>query len=183
MTLASDSLVHRLELLRRGALDDVEMANTIVDLAHSELINRDDVREDLVKLVTHPDSGVRSEAMGALAYHGVMFQWESGTGKRLLASLVQALESDPDSDCRRAAASALGSFFRATERKDVLYILARTCMKPEESSDVRASAYVAFLDVAGVPKPQQPSPVGLDIGPHEMNQVAARLGASDGPNR
>ncbi len=157
------------------------MADTIVDLAHSELINRNDVREDLVRLVSHADCGVRSEAMGALAYHGVTFQWESETGKQLLTSLVQGVESDVDSDCRRAAASALGSFFRATGRKDILQVLARVCMKPDESSDVRAFAYVAFLDVAGVPKPQQPSPVGLDVGPRELDEIAARLGTCEAP--
>lgn len=177
-----DSLVHRLELLRRGALDEIEIADTVVDLAHSELINRNDVREDLVRLVSHPDCGVRSEAMGALAYHGVTVQWESRTGERLFARVVQAVESDADSDCRRAAACALGSFFRATGRKDVLQVLARACMKPDETSDVRAFAYVAFLDVAGVPKPQQPSPVGLDVGPRELGEIAARLGACDAPS-
>jgi hypothetical protein len=157
------------------------MADTIVDIAHSNLINRDDVREDLVKLVSHTDCGVRSEAMGALAYHGVTIQWESEMGRRLLGNLLHAIEADADSDCRRAAAGALGSFFRATRHEDVLQTLARVCMKPDETPDVRGFAYVAFLDVAGVPKHQQPSPVGLDVGPRELGEIAARLGTSEAP--
>jgi HEAT repeat protein len=163
-------------MLRDGKLDVSELADTIIDLAHSDLLNRDDVRRDLVKLVSHPDCEVRSEAMGALAYHGVSFRWEVDPGRRFLADLLQAVDRDFDSDCRRAAAGALGSLFKGTCHRGIMEALAGVCRKTDEESDVRAFAYVAFLDVVGIPKGDQPSPINLEIGQHEFAQMAAYLG-------
>jgi HEAT repeat protein len=81
----SGSLLQRLARLRDGRLDESELADTIIALAHSDLLNRDDVRRDLVRMVSHPGWEVRSEAMRALAYHGVSFRWEVDPGRRFLA--------------------------------------------------------------------------------------------------
>lgn len=72
-------------MLRGELLDEPEIAETIIDLARSDLLNGDDVHRDLVRLVSHPDCEVRSEAMGALAYHGVSFRWEVGPGQAVAA--------------------------------------------------------------------------------------------------
>jgi hypothetical protein len=162
-------------MLRDGLLDESELAETIIDLAHSDLLNRDDVRQDLVRLVSHPDCEVRSEAMGALAYHGVSFRWDVGPGRQLLSSLLQALDQDPDGGCRRAAAGALGSLFKGTRRRVAMKGLAQACRKPGEERHVQAFAYVAFLDVLGVPKGDQPSPLNLEIGARELSEMSAFL--------
>jgi len=167
-------------MLREGLLSDLDLADTIIKLAHSDFINRDDVRRDLVALASHPACDVRSEAMGALAYHGVTFAWNVEPGRQLLATLLRAVGSDADGECRRTAAGSLGSLFRMTHRRDVLEALAAACRKPEEEPDVRAFAFCAILDVVGKPKKDQPSPTNLRIGPQHLREVSAYLDESAG---
>ncbi len=58
-------------------------------------------------------------------------------------------------------------------------MLAHVCLKPDEEKVVKAFAYVAFLDVIGMPKREQPSPFKIEVGEHELNQISEYLGGKN----
>jgi hypothetical protein len=80
----------------------------------------------------------------------------------------EILVSDPDRDCRRQAAGALGSLFRGKRDREVLTLLVEIAKNEREEMDVRAFAYAAALDVLGVSRAIQPNPVNLRLGADEL---------------
>ena len=164
-------LLKRLHLLRRGSLSNVELAQTAVDIAHSDFLNHDDVIRDLVGLLRHSDPDVRQEVISALAYHGLRFEWEQEPGKTLRGDLLEAVHYDPDDDCRRGAASALGSLFKGSRDQGVMLALREVCGKESEAQHIRAFAYTSFLSIWGVPVQQQPNPVNLKVGHAELENM------------
>jgi hypothetical protein len=161
----------RLSLLREGRLSDDELIVTLQDLGESPLINRPLVQADLIKLMSHPNAIVRYNSLGALAYHGLAIDWDDQFGRELLSAMDIMLRLDEDQDCRRQAAGAFGSLFRCTNNAGVIDALARVCLNEEEMDDVQAFAYNAILNIACVPLPRQPNPIGLRLGPVELEQV------------
>lgn len=172
----SRSLTWRLARLRKGLLSDTEIADTVLDLGHSELLYRDDVLRDLTALVDHPDPDIRSEAIRAMAFHGVIFDWQSEPGKTLLKNLVEILRHDTEVDSRRTAAAGLGSFFKGTHDQNIMRILFDVVTDDSEEDEVRAFAYTGFLDVVGVPVQDQPSALTLKLGPSELETLRRYMG-------
>jgi hypothetical protein len=154
-----------------GLFPGQPLVDTISDIAHSELINDERVLTGLVSFLRHSESEVRAEAIRALPYHGLDFKWDQEPGKTLHDDLIVILRHDPDRDCRRGAASAIGALFGDTSNREMIKNLWSVCANPTEEDNVRAFAYSAILSTAGVPVSEQPSPVGLKIGPKELQQV------------
>jgi hypothetical protein len=168
-------LLNKLEAAKAGRLGNAELAGTIADIGHSDLIQREDVHEVLIAFLSHPIPDVRAETVSALAFHGVSFTWGSEPGRTLRLRLMNMANKDPDHGCRRMAASGLGSFFRDTNDAAVATLLAGIVQNPMEEDQVRAFAYCALLSVQGIPIPQQPSPLGLTIGANELQTAADYL--------
>lgn len=147
----------RLKLLRSGQLTAREIADFAADAGTSNYI---EAEPEVNALLDHRDPIVRYNAMATLAY-----EWgRSPRADRILEILYR----DPDHDCRRQAAGALGSLFRGKKDAPVLDALTRTAKSSDEQMDLRAAAYASVLDVIGVPRAIQPNPVGLEVGPDEM---------------
>jgi hypothetical protein len=83
--------------------------------------------------------------------------------------------SDPDHDCRRQAAGALGSLLRGSRNREVAELLASIGRNHDEANDIRAFAYTASLDVIGVPRSAQPNPTRLTVGPDELRTLGDYL--------
>jgi hypothetical protein len=167
----------------RNQLPDSLLAEAIADVAHSEFINRDDVRNRLAQLARHPDPDVRSEVIRAFAFHGVVFNWNAEPGKTLLSDIMTMATQDVDADCRRAAATGLGSLMRGTRDKSIAALLAGIVANRDEESEVRSFAYAAFLDLLGVPVKEQPNPLRLQIGNNELSQLERHLRSLQGNAR
>lgn len=164
------SLSDRLALLRSGKLSSREIAEAIADFGSENLV---EAKPDVERLLDHKDEIVRYNAIAALAY-----EWGiTSRNKRI----VEILLGDPDRDCRRQAAGALGSLFRNTKDRDTSRTLADVVLNEGEERDVRAFAYTAFLDVLAVPRPHQPNAVGMDLASDvDWNLVRQYASASSG---
>ena len=147
------------------------MAQAVWEVAHSADIDDPLVQSELVNLLSHRDPEIRHAALGALAYHGLAFDWSTSLGRRLLAGIDVLLKFDKDEDCRRGAASALGTLFRSTKNPAVIRALAKICENEGEADDVRAFAYDSMLTVLGVPVKNRPNPVDLTLGLDELEHV------------
>ena len=165
------SIEQKLEYYKKGLLSNQEMADTLQKLGESPLLNRSTVQTDLLLLMSNPDPVLRYNAIGALAYHGLSFDWGNEFGKQLLSALDVMLRMDEDQDCRRQAAGALGSLFKCAGDQQVINALARVCLNEEEFDDVRAFAYTAVLSVKCVPFSDQPNPVGFQLGSRELEDA------------
>lgn len=164
--------------LHDPSIDAGDLAELLTDIAHSELIGEDEIRASIVGLVAHHDPDVRHAAIVALAFHGVAFRWDHEPGSALFRLLIRGLKEDPDRDCRRVAAAALGSFFRGSRRPDVVRSLMEVCEDLVEFADVRAFAYTGVLDLLGVPRPQQPSAINLILTPEHLGKLREMLSRS-----
>jgi HEAT repeats len=151
------SIDRRLELLRTGQMAATEIADFAADVGSQNYI---EAERDINQLLDHSDAIVRYNAMATLAY-----EW--GRTSRV-DRIQEILSTDPDRDCRRQAAGALGSLFRGTQTRDVLEMLVGAARNPHEEMDVRAFAYTAALDVVGVSRAIQLNPIGLQLGPDEL---------------
>jgi hypothetical protein len=99
----------------------------------------------------------------------------SSATSHLLTEGDEIKELLEDDDCRNQAAGALGALFRASSNRDILRALFEVIKDGFQRSDLRAFAYVAFLDVLGVPRPQQPSPMNLKIGDADVENARKHL--------
>jgi len=147
----------RLRLLRNGFLSDIEVADLAADLGTA---NHIEARADVEKMLSHPLFAVRFNALATLAY-----EWgvASNTDR-----IVEIALTDPDEDCRRQAAGALGSLFRGTQNKDVLAVLVSIVRDSNKEKDLRSFSYTSALDVIGVARSIQPNPMRLTVGPDEL---------------
>lgn len=164
--------------LHDPSMDPGDLADLLIDIAHSELIGDDEIRAAIVGLVAHDDPDVRHAAIVALAFHGVALRWDQEPGSVLLRLLIRVLKQDPDRDCRRVAAAALGSLFRGSRRPEVVRSLVEVCEDFAEFADVRAFAYTGVLDLLGVPRPQQPSAFNLILTPEHLSKLREMLSHS-----
>jgi hypothetical protein len=157
-------LKDRLRLLRNGLLSDWETAALAADLGSANYI---EAKPDVESLLNHESPLVRSNALATLAY-----EWgeSSNTGRILEIAL-----SDPDRDCRRQAAGALGALFRGSRNREVTGLLASMARNQDEADDVRAFAYTATLDVIGIPRSAQPNPTQLTVGPDDLRTLGGYL--------
>ena len=95
----------------------------------------------LIQLLEHKDEIVRYNAVNSLA-----FEFHH---KPVADQLLAMLTRDPDDDCRRVAAAALGSLFQNSRDRRILAALGQVTLNdPEEY--VRSSAYKALQIVNGV---------------------------------
>lgn len=144
-------------MLRAGQLTVREVADFAADAGKENYIEAEPEVNDLLD---HKDPIVRYNAMGTLAY-----EW--GRSHRT-DRILEILSVDPDDDCRRQAAVALGSLFRGRRERHVLDVLVGIAKNSNEPMDLRASSYVSGLSMIGVSRDFQPSPVGMEIGPNEL---------------
>jgi HEAT repeat protein len=98
-----------------------------------------------VELLDHEDEIVRYNAAMSVAFG---FHHTPAAGK-----LLAMLAADPDEDCRRIAAAALGNLCQNTKDRGVLLTLAKTALNDSDEY-VRGSAYEALLIVNGVSREQ-----------------------------
>lgn len=147
----------RLTLLRAGNLTAAEIADFVADVGRENYI---EAEQEVNQLLDHPSPLVRFNALATLAY-----EW--GRTSRLTRIYEIAL-NDPDRECRRQAAGALGSLSRGTLDRDTIGLLVKKAKDRTEQMDVRAFAYTAALDVLGVSRAMQPNPIGLKLGPNEL---------------
>lgn len=99
----------------------------------------------LVQLLDHPDEIVRYNAVMSLAF---AFHYLP-----IADQLLKMLADDPDEDCRRIAASALGNLFSDTRDHRVLAALGHAALSdPDEY--VRSSAYKSLQIVNGISREQ-----------------------------
>jgi hypothetical protein len=159
-------------LYKRGRFPKHELADLVHDLGESALLNRDAVREELIKLMSSPDPIVRQNALGALAYHGLAVDWSTEFGKQLLSAMDVMLRLDEDRDCRRQAAASFGSLFKSARHAGVISALGRVCSATDEEDDVRAFAYVSLLKVVGIHLREQHNPVGLKLRSTDLTKVS-----------
>jgi hypothetical protein len=150
--LRSLSLSAKLSLLRGGHLTPWEIAKVATEFGTDNFV---EAKPDVEQLLDHPNEIVRYNSMSSLA-----FEW-GGTDRP--DRFIEIALHDPDSDCRRIAAGALGSLFRGTNDVHVADILARIALKEHEEELVRFSAYIGLLDVLGQPRSAQPDPVSLTL--------------------
>lgn len=162
----NDELRRLLAHLRSGALTDDETADFVAVAGTQHFV---EAKNDVLALLDHADGIVRFNALATLAY-----EW--GDTDVLPRALVM-LRTDPDRDCRCQAAGAIGSVSRARTSPHVIEVLASVVRDSSEHSDVRAFAFTAFLDVAGVPRSEQPNPVDLVIGSEQLKWLDAVLNA------
>jgi HEAT repeat protein len=146
------SLAARLSLLRKGQLNEDEIADAVSDFGTTNFI---EAIPDVERLLDHSNSMVRYNALATLAY-----EW--GTAERV-DRIVDILKHDPDQDCRRQAAGALGSLHRGAQDKLLAKTLAIVIMDQDEKDDVRRFAYTALLDVLGIARELQPNPLSMAI--------------------
>ena len=135
----------RLEALRRGVLNASEIADAVSEFGIDNFI---ETRSDVEKLLDYPDPIVRYNSISAL-----VFEW-GGTDR--VDRLIEILHADRDPDCRRVAAGALGSQFRATRNVAIARHLSNIAANKTEEDSVRISAYAGLLDVIGVPRTERP---------------------------
>lgn len=145
------------ELLRAGKLTVSDISDFAAEAGRQNYI---EAETDVNALLDHDDSIVRYNALATLAY-----EW--GRTPRI-DRIRDILLTDPDSDCRRQAAGALGSLFRGQQRRDVLDLLASVVKNSLEDHSVRIFAYTGALDVIGVSRALQPNPGSLEVGPNEL---------------
>jgi hypothetical protein len=158
------SLRQKLTLLRKGRLGNDDIAAAVADFGQQNFL---EAKGDVEELLQHPDSIVRYNAMGALAY-----EW--GTCS-VPERIIDILMTDEDEDCRGQAAGALGSLFRDTRDNRTMHVLSSVVQDPDQRDDLRSFAYTAFLDVVGIPRANQPNPVNLVVGPQELRTVGMHL--------
>jgi HEAT repeat protein len=150
--ISSLSLAARLSLLRKGLLDADETAEVVADFGKENFI---EAKPDVEALLSHDDPIVRYNAIATLSY-----EWGT-TGK--IEDLLHILFHDPDRDCRRQAAGALGSLHRGVKDKRIAKVLGDVVKNERECDDVRKFAYTALLDVLGIERPLQPNPVAMTM--------------------
>ena len=151
------SFEDRLKLLRKGFLSEKEVADLFADAGTHNYVK---ARNDVEKLLDHANPIIRYNAIGTLA-----LEW--GLDSR--ADRIKAIAlRDPDSDCRRCAAAALGSLFRDTKDPHTLKTLISIARNSDEVQHVRAFAYTGALDVLGVSRDIQPNAFGLNVGRDEL---------------
>jgi hypothetical protein len=150
-------IAQRLELFRKGQMTVAEIADFAADAGSENFVTAE---PDVNRLLDHEDAIVRYNSLATLGY-----EW----GRTMREDRIrEILASDPDRDCRRQAAGALGSLFRAHRDHKVLTLLVASAKNEREEMDVRAFAYTAALEVLGVSRAIQPNPVNLELGENEL---------------
>lgn len=173
----SKELEERIRLHQNRPLSGEELATLVADVGESSLMGSLPVVSWLGSLLPRPEPLVRYNAMAALAFHGATFDWESPEGGRVLASLFEIAKNDTDSDCRRCAVAALGSFFSMTRRRAVAEFLGHVALDSSEAEDVRAFAYESLLEVGEIPRENRPNPFGLILDESHRATVKRLLGS------
>jgi hypothetical protein len=158
-SMSTAPIDRRLALLRAGQLNKAEIADFAADAGTQNFV---EAEPDINQLLDDVNPIVRFNALATLAY-----EW----GRTSRLDRIKAIaRDDTDRDCRRQAVGALGSLFRGRRDKAVLQLLSEIANDDKEEQDVRAFAYTAALDVLGMPRAQQPSPIALR-GDDEMLRV------------
>lgn len=157
-------LKDRLRLLRDALLSDWETAALAADLGAANYV---EAKSDVEALLNHKYPLVRFNALATLAY-----EWgeSSSTGR-----IMEIAVADPDQDCRRQAAGALGSLFRGSRNAEIADLLVGIARNEDEANDVRAFAYTATLDVIGIARSVQPNPTRLTVGSEELRALRDQL--------
>jgi HEAT repeat protein len=104
---------------------------------------REDVADEVLRLFSHSDPGIRTEAVRALGVHWRLL--------RAINGLVAALEQDPDEQVRLSAISGLGAL--GSEHADIACSVGKTLASAvlnEGFSDYeRMVAYIELQQVEG----------------------------------
>ncbi len=123
-----------------------------------------------LELLEHEDEIVRYNAVMSLAFE---FHHTPAADK-----LLAMLAGDPDEDCRRVAAGALGNLCQNTKDRRVLQALAKAALN-DSDEDVRSSAYEALLIVNGVPRKEHlrllTSDKNLQVDPDRVKTILAEI--------
>lgn len=98
----------------------------------------------LIALIRHGDAIVRYNAAGSLAFE---FHYLPATDE-----LLRMLTADADEDCRHGAATALGTLYRDSKNRRVLWALANATLNdPDVDGIVQIAAFKALVAVQGLP--------------------------------
>jgi len=129
-------------------------------------------RGSIEEFLSHTSALLRAASMKVLALHWRLTDYTD--------RVLWTLASDPDPDCRRAAALCLGSMYEGTRDGQIGRDLVSALTRADEEEDVRWASYHALLDLDGrAPRPR-PLPIHdfdptRDVDP----QILAQYGADD----
>lgn len=150
----TNDLQTKLKRLRAGLLDNDQISDAVAEFGRENFVES---KPDVERMLDHPDPIVRYNTISTLAFEGF------GTSRP--DRFVEVLLSDPDDECRRIAAGALGTLFRGTGDELILSSLAKSALNLDEAGHVRKWAYKSFLEAAGLLPPEQRFAVPEDLGP------------------
>lgn len=169
------TLQKQIEKQKQGLMSEDDLVELVHEVGESPLINRRAVVDWLMGLVLLGHELVRYNAVRALAFHAADIDWDSQEGRSFFSSLLTMVEADSDSDCRRVAAAAFGSFFRGSRNHTIAKQLAKVTRNVAEDWDVRGFAYVSFLEVSGIPKESIPDHTRLVLLQEHLDNVQSIL--------
>ena len=104
-------------------------------------------RADTVRMIAAQDPKVRQGAFSLLAYH-----WEPDLA--LEGAYRQAVLTDPDDRVRAAAVACLRKLHFGARNREISCFLAAIVADEANAPSVRNNAYLALMDVQGVPVPR-----------------------------
>jgi len=131
-------------------------------------------RSSIEEFLSHTSALLRASSMKVLALHWRLREYTD--------RVLWTLASDPDPDCRRAAALCLGSMYEGTRDQQIGRDLVAALTRANEEEDVRWASYHALLDLDGrAPRPR-PLPIHdfdptRDVDP----EIITRYGLDDQP--
>ena len=126
----------KLMALRKGEILPGELYGLIHDFGHAKL---PEAEPDVVALLDHPDSQIRTIAVRVLAFH-----WDISRDRD---RLIRLLRDDPDYEVKSFTAAGLGFVFRNSHDPVVSQALIKTIRDNDEDPYMRESAYDALRQV------------------------------------
>lgn len=127
---------YTLDDLRRGVVPPGALYSTLHDLGRERV---EEGVPDIERFLTHDDPQLRYVALEVLAFHFQLPQ-HAETARRFLVQ-------DPDDDCRRLGAAALGKLRRDTQDETTARLLAPVVRNLAENLTVRETAYLAMREI------------------------------------
>ena len=124
-------------LLKAGSLESEKIVHAVTMIGKARLIEAESL---LVQLLNDPDEFTRQQTLIVLGMDLDFTQYGP--------IAIEMMESDPDRDCRRAAAMCVGNAYHQTQDRQVLKRLANV-VRSRDNDDVRGFAYKAIFNVLG----------------------------------
>jgi len=163
---AENGLEQALESWRQGRASLEQVRSLAADLGNQHYAQG---IPELIELLKHDDEIVRYNAVNSLA-----FEFHH---KPVADQLLAMLTGDPDDDCRRVAAGALGSLFQSSRDHRILAALGQAALNDPERY-VRSSAYKSLQIVNGVSRDEHLELLrsqNLSVDPAHVNAILAEL--------